>query len=59
MKNGNIIAILNVIAAIGFLLAGLIGKNYVFLPIGCCFVVLAAVNSKLDKSKKNSSKGSE
>ena len=50
MKNRNtIIVALNFLSGICFFLAALIGKNYVFIPIGCCFVVLGIVNQQ----KKN------
>ena len=45
MKNKNkLIVLLNFISGICFFLVALIGKNYVFIPIGCCFVTLGIVN---------------
>lgn len=43
------------VSGILFFISALIGKNYVFIPIGCCFVVLGIkynnekVNNKGDK----------
>ena len=60
MRDRNkIIAIINLITAICFFLAALIGKNYVYIPIGCCFIVLAVANGKTDKSKNNINEGNE
>jgi len=47
MKNKNkLIMILNIISTILFFLAGIIGQNYVYIPIGCCFLVLGIVNGR-------------
>ncbi|WP_291569293.1 hypothetical protein [Clostridium sp. UBA4548] len=32
-------------SAILFFIAAIIGKNYVFIPIGCCFIVLGITQS--------------
>ena len=53
MKNRNkIITLLNFISGICFFIAALIGKNYVFIPIGCCFVVLGILNGKDNNNDK-------
>lgn len=53
MKNiKNMQTVLFVLAGILFFIAALIGKNYVFIPLGCCFIVLGIVTRK-DKSKDN------
>lgn len=56
MRNKNkLTAILYFVSSILFFISALIGKNYVFIPIGCCFVVLGIkynnkkVNDKGDK----------
>jgi len=53
MKNSKrATAILYLLAGILFFIASIIGKNYVYIPIGCCFVCLGAVYG----NKKNRSK---
>lgn len=42
-------SILFEIAGILFLIAGIIHKNYVFIPIGCCFITLGITNGKKDQ----------
>lgn len=43
MKNKNkFTAILYYISAILFFIAAVIGKNYVFIPIGCCWLILGS-----------------
>ena len=55
MKNRKrIIMLLNAITAILFFLAALIGKNYVFIPIGCCFLTLGIVNGNGHSGDKDS-----
>ena len=56
MRNKNkLTAILYFVSSILFFISALIGKNYVFIPIGCSFVVLGIkynnkkVNDKGDK----------
>ena len=50
MKNKlNKTQILFIIAGLLFLLAAIVGKNYIFIPLGCCFIVLGLVTHK-DKS---------
>ena len=50
MKNKNKMnAVLFLISGICFFIAAWIGKNYVFIPIGFCFIVLGITNRK-DKS---------
>lgn len=39
-------ALLFTVSGICFFVAAWIGKNYVFIPIGCCFVILGITNSK-------------
>lgn len=41
MKNKkNLVTTLYLLSAVLFFIAAIIGKNYVFIPIGCCFIVL-------------------
>lgn len=40
-------------------LAALIGKNHVYVPIGCCFIALDVANSKTDIPKNNSGNSDE
>ena len=52
MKNrSKIIAILNFAAAILFFLSAIIGKNNVYIPIGCCFIALGIVNGRSNDKK--------
>ena len=56
MKNKNkLSAMLFFLAGILFLLSAIIGKNIVFVPIGCCFIVLSIVfsNKKSDDDKNS------
>ncbi len=55
MKNKNkLTAILYFISSILFFISALIGKNYVFIPIGCLFVVLGIkYNNKKDDDKSD------
>ena len=47
MENKNkLAAILHFISGILFFISALIGKNYVFIPIGCLFVVLGIKYNK-------------
>lgn len=49
MKNENkFVAVISLIAGICFIVSALIGKNYVFIPIGSCFIVLSIVFGKKD-----------
>ena len=52
MKNKTIM-IFNFIAGICFFLVALLGGNYVFIPLGCCFVVLGIVNGRDNNDKGN------
>lgn len=56
MKNKNkLTSILYFISSVLFFIAALIGRNYVFIPIGCCFVILGITYNKKkddDKSEK-------
>jgi len=53
MKNKNkSTARLYFIASILFFIFAIIGKNYIFIPIGCCFVILGSrYNNKKDGDK--------
>lgn len=52
MRDRNkIISILNLITAILLFLATLIGKNHVYVPIGCCFLLSKYVSQKMVKYK--------
>lgn len=54
MKNKRLTSILYLISGALFFVAAFIGKNYVFIPIGCCFIVLGITDrytKKDDKSK--------
>lgn len=42
-------SVLYLLSGICFFIAAIIGKNYVFIPIGCCFVILGVTKEK-DKS---------
>lgn len=53
MENKKLTSILYLISGVLFFVASFIGKNYVFIPIGCCFVVLGITNSN---KKDNNSK---
>ncbi len=45
MKNKfNTITIINLIAAVLFILAGVVGDNKVFIPIGCCYIAIGIAN---------------
>lgn len=39
-------SVLYLLSGICFFIAALVGKNYVFIPIGCCFVILGVTNAK-------------
>ncbi len=52
MDKYKITSILYFIAGILFFISSIIGKNYVFIPIGCCFVILGITYSKKDSSGK-------
>ena len=52
MKNKNkLVSILHFVAAVCYFLAAAIGKNYTFIPLGCCFMILGIVTGR---SKQNS-----
>lgn len=58
MKNKvKISAVLYLCSGIFFIIAALIGKNYVFIPIGCCFIILGIINGKSKTDDDN--KGNE
>lgn len=42
-------SLLYIVAGVLFIVAALIGKNMVFIPIGLCFIILGLVNRKKDK----------
>ncbi len=45
MKLKNLTSILYFISGGLFFIAALIGKNYVYVPIGCCFIIQGITNS--------------
>lgn len=49
MNNRNLEGILFIIAGILFFIAAMINDNHIFIPIGCCFVVLGISKRKKDK----------
>ena len=50
MKSKKLEYILYLISGILFFVAALIGKNYAFIPIGCCFIILG-INSGYSKDR--------
>ncbi|WP_315110007.1 hypothetical protein [Clostridium intestinale] len=46
MKNKKLTSNLYLISGVLFFVAAFINKNYVLIPIGCCFVVLGITNIK-------------
>lgn len=46
MDKNKLTSILNLLSGTLFFVAALIGKNYTYIPIGCCFLVLGIMNSK-------------
>lgn len=52
MGKHKITSILYFIAGIMFFIASFIGNNFVFIPIGCCFVIVGTTYSKNDRSIK-------
>ncbi len=42
-------SILYIVAGILFFIAAVIGRNFVFIPIGACFVILGIVDGKKKK----------
>lgn len=52
MNKHKITSILYFIAGILFFMASIIGKNYVYIPIGCCFVILGIKYRKKDSIGK-------
>jgi len=57
MKTVNKFAgVLSIIAGVLFILSALIGKNYIFIPIGFCFIVLGIVFGKNDGKNKSANK---
>ena len=44
-----LIFILNIVAAMGFFLATIIGKNMTFLPLGCVFLILGLAQTQKPK----------
>lgn len=51
MDKQKLTSILNLIAGILFFITAFLGKNYVFIAIGCCFIVLGIANIKKEKDK--------
>lgn len=51
MKKKRWNTLLYCLAGVLFFLAAWLGENYMFIPIGCCFVVLGIVNGREDKDK--------
>ena len=50
MKIANKLAgMLSIIAGVLFILSALIGRDYLFIPVGFSFVVLGSVFGKIDK----------
>lgn len=47
-------SILYIVAGILFFIAAIIGRNFVFIPIGACFVILGIVDWKKKKIDQNS-----
>ncbi len=45
-KSKRITALLYFLAAILFFISSIIGKNLVYIPIGCCFICLGIVYSR-------------
>ena len=56
-KNAKLTQTLFTLAGILFLLTALIGHNMVYLPLGCCFIVLGIVfgakNKAAEKNKED------
>ena len=44
-----ITSILFLVAGLLFVVAALVGKNYVFMPVGICFVILGIVHGREKK----------
>ncbi|WP_017414328.1 hypothetical protein [Clostridium tunisiense] len=44
-----LVRMLYLLSAILFFIAAIIGKNYVFIPIGCCFIVLGITQSSIKR----------
>lgn len=44
-----ITSLLHIVSGVLFIIAALIGKNKVFIPIGLCAIVLGFINMKKDK----------
>ena len=53
IKNNKLTQVLYFIAGVCFFISAIIGKNYAFIPIGCCFIVLGIINNINDKGKKD------
>jgi uncharacterized membrane protein HdeD (DUF308 family) len=49
--------LLYLIAGILFFISAIIGKNYVFIPIGCCFICLGIVYGGKKKSDDKKDEG--
>lgn len=47
--NRKVSAILYLVAGLLFVVAALVGKNYVFIPIGICHVILGIVHGREKK----------
>lgn len=52
MEKNKVTALLYLIAGIIFLLTSILGKNIIYVPIGCCFIVLGISYSKRKRGKK-------
>ncbi len=52
MNMRKITTILYFAAGIMCFIASIIGKNYIFIPIGCCFVILGIIYNKKDNNSK-------
>ncbi len=53
MKNKKVTTALYLIAGVLFIVASIIGENYVFIPIGCCFLVLSFTQGERRKEGKD------
>lgn len=42
-------SILYITSGILFFIAAMIGRNFAFIPIGACFVILGIINGKKEK----------
>lgn len=52
MKNKfDAITIINLIAAVLFILEGVVGDNKVFILIGCCYIGVANIKNKNENNK--------